>query len=260
MVKRQAYKSNFNKMNIQLPIDGTYERYPKGNLTQGYKENVDLYLKELGMYGHNGGDLVKFYGADILAPHDGTVIFKDFQEKGYGHRIDIISEEENGRCLVSTLGHMIDTNLVSVGQKVKAGDVVAKMGNSGFVVSGGVIYWGGANPDKKGTHVHWTPKWVHKAKPGEQGASVTYLGVPYIVENYNNGVFGAVDPKTLLEGETMTNAYLVKNGSEFAGALPLTAEAALMSFLLNVGVEPPKKPDGSLDFDKLSSVIKVITL
>jgi hypothetical protein len=66
--------------------------------------------------------------------------------------------------------------------------------------------------------------------------------------------------KIIIKNKSMTNAYIVKNGSEYAGALPLTAEAALTSFLLNVGVEPPKKPDGSLDFDKLPSVIKVVTL
>ena len=196
-------------MKIILPIEGSYERYPKGNLIQGYKENVALYQQSLNMQGHNGWDLVKFYGAPIPAPHDGTVVLVDYQGQGYGNRVDILSDEENGKFLVSTLGHLTEEKLVQLGQRVKAGDVVGKMGNSGFVVSGGVPYWGQSNPDKKGTHTHWTPKWLHRVKPGEQGASVSYQNVPYIIENYNNGVFGAIDPLTLLEGESM-DYYKIK--------------------------------------------------
>ena len=43
-----------------------------------------------------------------------------------------------------------------MGDSVKAGDVVAKMGNSGFIVSGGVTYWGGnPPPDGRGSHLHF---------------------------------------------------------------------------------------------------------
>lgn len=194
-------------MNIILPVAGTRDRYPKGNIIQGYKENVAMYMKALKMAGHNGWDIVKFYGADVLAPHDGTVVMVDFQGQGYGNRVDILGPEENGKYLVSTLGHLTEEKLVKVGDKVKMGDVVGKMGNSGFVVSGGVEYWGQANPDKKGTHTHWTPKYLHRTKPGEQGASVTYMSVPYIIENYNNGVFGAIDPASLFGPQQLTKYF-----------------------------------------------------
>lgn len=240
-------------MKIILPIEGSHERYPSGNLIQGYGENKKLYKESLDMPGgHNGWDLVKFYGAPVLAPHNGTICLVDFQGQGYGNRVDIISDEIDGKYLVSTFGHLTEQKLVTVGQRASIGDVIGKMGNSGFVVSGGVSYWGQANPDKKGTHVHWTPKWVHKAAPGEQGASVSYLGTAYIIENYNNGVFGAIDPATLLEGVPMNQARVVKskNSNTVWVCYPMPSEEYLASKASLEGFEVPA-PDKMLNTDSL---------
>lgn len=128
---------------------------------------------------------------------------------------------------------------------------IAQCGNTGMVYSGGVPVPDDqkGKPPYPGLHLHLQMMLFG----GDNPAANTF--------NLDKDVQGRIDPQIILNYKNeMTNAYIVKNGSEYAGALPLTAEAALVSFLLNVGVEPPKKPDGSLDFDKLSTVIKVINL
>jgi murein DD-endopeptidase MepM/ murein hydrolase activator NlpD len=195
-------------MKIIFPITGSPRRYPVGNLIQGFGENPQLY-KQIGMKGHNGWDIIKGYGFPVLAPHDGVIANMDFQGQGYGNVIYLLSPEINGKHLLSILGHMTEDKLVKEGQQVKVGQQIGKMGNSGFVVSAGVTYWGGSNPDKKGTHLHWTPKYLRKVKPGERvNNSVSYLGTSYTTINYNNDYAGAFDPGMLLEGQPMDNEFV----------------------------------------------------
>jgi hypothetical protein len=105
---------------------------------------------------------------------------------------------------------MTEEKLVTVGQHVKAGDVVGRMGNSGFVVSGGVPYWGQANPDKKGTHLHWTVKRMIPVETG-QPSNEAYLNQAYKVINNNNGFQGAFDNAELFKGKTMIELVQVGN-------------------------------------------------
>lgn len=74
---------------------------------------------------HKGLDIAASYGTDIKAVADGTVIFSGVSS-GYGNFIKI----DHGNNVVTCYGHCSKL-LVSVGQKIKAGDVIAKVGSTG---------------------------------------------------------------------------------------------------------------------------------
>ena len=68
-------------------------------------------------------------GTEILAGHDGTVTLAG-NAGGYGLCVAIEGEAYEGHTLTTKYGHCSQI-LVSAGQEVKAGDVIAKVGNTG---------------------------------------------------------------------------------------------------------------------------------
>lgn len=78
---------------------------------------------------HTGVDIGMAQGTEILAGHDGTVTLAG-DAGGYGLCVAIEGEASEGHTLTTKYGHCSQL-LVSVGQEVKAGDVIAKVGNTG---------------------------------------------------------------------------------------------------------------------------------
>ena len=78
---------------------------------------------------HTGVDIGMAQGTDILAGHDGRVTLAG-NAGGYGLCIAIEGEAYEGHTLTTKYGHCSQL-LVSAGQEVKAGDVIAKVGSTG---------------------------------------------------------------------------------------------------------------------------------
>ena len=78
---------------------------------------------------HTGVDIGMPQGTEILAGHDGTVTLAG-NAGGYGLCVAIEGEAYEGHSLTTKYGHCSQI-LVSVGQEVKAGDVIAKVGSTG---------------------------------------------------------------------------------------------------------------------------------
>lgn len=78
---------------------------------------------------HTGVDIGMVHGTEILAGHDGKVTLSG-EAGGYGLCVAIEGETYGGHTLTTKYGHCSEL-LVSVGQEVKAGDVIAKVGNTG---------------------------------------------------------------------------------------------------------------------------------
>ncbi|MCG5033272.1 peptidoglycan DD-metalloendopeptidase family protein [Blautia massiliensis] len=78
---------------------------------------------------HTGVDIGMAQGTEILAGHDGTVTLAG-NAGGYGLCVAIEGEAYKGHTLTTKYGHCSQI-LVSVGQEVKAGDVIAKVGSTG---------------------------------------------------------------------------------------------------------------------------------
>jgi len=178
-------------MKIQHPPIKNYKHRnaPTGSISQWFGENKDLYFSRLNMQGHNGLDLVAPWGTPIYAVEDGIVAEVKNSPDGYGKHLRIISERSGSEW---TYGHASE-NLVEVGQEVKAGDMIQKMGNTGFVVSShdGGGFWKPNSNKYAGTHLHLGRREV---KILTRGGWQYNPNTPRIeVLNYNNGYFGSVN-------------------------------------------------------------------
>lgn len=166
---------------------------PAGDITQYFGENPQLYAR-FNMKGHNGIDVVRPHGEIMFAIEDGEVVEAKDTPEGYGIHLRFISDakDEQGRYREWTYGHNWK-NLVKQGDKVKAGQAIALMGNTGFVVSGPTPFWR-RNP-YAGTHLHLGLRYVRRTKRGW-----AYPGseVRFQVFNHDNGYHGSVDPVPLL--------------------------------------------------------------
>ncbi len=88
-----------------------------------------------GYVGHTGMDIVRYYGAEIVAADSGVVVIAKTNARGYGNHVMI--DHGNG---VQTLYAHLSKRYVSYGQKVSKGDTIGLMGRTGNVT---------------GTHLHF---------------------------------------------------------------------------------------------------------
>jgi murein DD-endopeptidase MepM/ murein hydrolase activator NlpD len=180
----------------KLPFkDCTLEDYPQGNVTQWFGENVKLYKSRLGLAGHNGIDLVNSYGTPILAVSKQKVCEVKNSPEGYGRHVRCIDDKYE-----YTYGHLSRLD-VKIGQKIKAGQQLGLMGNSGFVVSGATPFWE-FNPFA-GTHLHFG---IRKFKPysGSGSYNIQYQSKDKgTILGYTNGYKGSVDPMDELWSQTI---------------------------------------------------------
>lgn len=183
--------------NMKPPIKNfKLDKYPNGDVTQWFDENSELYAR-FGLDGHNGIDIVAPHGTPMYAVEDGTVVNVKLTADGFGKHIQFVSDKEvDGASLVWVYGHCSAIH-VKVGDKVKAGEHIADMGNTGFVVSGATPFWK-INP-YAGTHLHLG---VREVTVGE-GWSYDGSNIKMKVLNYDNGYKGSIDPYPLLANLTV---------------------------------------------------------
>lgn len=172
-----------------------------GDVTQWFGEHPGLY-ESLGLKAHNGIDIVRPYGEPIYAVEDGVIGFAD-TEGGYGKQIRLFSRDLKREW---TYGHCSKL-LVETGELVKEGQLIAFMGNTGFVVSGNTQYWD--TPTKDGTHGHITLRLIEQSKAGW-----AYPGsdIKIDVLNYGNGYKGAVNPLPYLRDPKLLSSRVEDTG------------------------------------------------
>lgn len=178
-------------MNIINPAKNSIlKKYPDGNIYQHFGENVSLYLVAIQTAGHNGIDIAMTEGTPIIATR-GIVCDVKNTPNGYGKHIRILTDpDENGTFYELTYGHLGDI-YCSIGDRVENGDCIGTMSNTGFVISGGVSYWGNA-PSGKGVHLHFG---VRECSTKDTGWENIYSdGKKVYIKNYENGLKGAIDP------------------------------------------------------------------
>ena len=95
----------------------------RGWVTSDFGSRVDPYTSERVM--HAGIDIAGPHGKEIIAPSDGTVVFSGL-EGGYGNVIVI----DHGYGIKTRYGHLASLK-VKAGERVKRGDLIAAMGNTG---------------------------------------------------------------------------------------------------------------------------------
>jgi murein DD-endopeptidase MepM/ murein hydrolase activator NlpD len=95
----------------------------RGWVTSDYSVRLDPYTGERVM--HEGIDVATAMGTPVRAPADGTVVFAG-QEGGYGYVLVL----DHGYGLKTRYGHLQRID-VKLGEKVKRGQFVAAVGNTG---------------------------------------------------------------------------------------------------------------------------------
>ena len=191
--------------------------YPIGDLTQEFGVNPRLY-KPLDMDGHNGLDLVRPHGEHMFAVEDGTVVDVKDTPDGYGKHLRIISTDGRREW---TYGHCADI-WVKQNQKVKGGDFVARMGNTGFVVSGNTPFWG-HNP-YAGTHLHLG---LRRTRLDGNGWSYPGSTLKFMVLNYENGFKGSVDPLPYLRDQSLLSTRVENYAREHKHSSIMAMSVAL---------------------------------
>ena len=84
---------------------------------------------------HPGIDIANDMGTPIVATADGVVVVAGWNSGGYGNMVDI----DHGNGLMTRYGHASQV-LVSAGQYVKRGQIIALMGSTGFSTGPHVHY------------------------------------------------------------------------------------------------------------------------
>ena len=113
---------------------------PEGRLTQAYGRTTFAIKNYKSQY-HNGIDIGRFLGAEIVAAEDGVVINSGNQDnycRGGAYGKFAVIKHDNG--LTTLYGHM-SRYLVTVGERVKRGEVIGYMGRTGWAT---------------GAHLHFT--------------------------------------------------------------------------------------------------------
>ncbi|MBR1579894.1 MAG: peptidoglycan DD-metalloendopeptidase family protein [Selenomonadaceae bacterium] len=84
---------------------------------------------------HPGMDIANDMGTPIVATADGIVVVAGWNSGGYGNMVDI----DHGNGIMTRYGHASQV-LVSAGQYVKRGQIIALMGSTGFSTGPHVHY------------------------------------------------------------------------------------------------------------------------
>lgn len=176
---------------MKPPIDNfSLLSYSAGPVTQYFGENPALY-RTINLAYHNGIDFVAPHGSQLYAVEDGTVVNVNNDPEGFGKHVRFISHGR-GTLREWTYGHCHEI-FVKVGDQVKAGQKIATMGNTGFVVSGATPFWK-HNPFA-GTHLHLGLRLV---KLDPKGWAYPGSLIKISVLDSGNGVRGAIDPAPTL--------------------------------------------------------------
>lgn len=129
---KQALEIQQQEFSTLLPygasfgINGTSVTVPSMWPTRGVVSSP-FGLRWNGTDFHPGIDIANDFGTPIVATADGTVTDAGWNSGGYGNKVDI----DHGNGIMTRYGHA-QAVVVSVGQHVRRGQVIAYMGSTGF--------------------------------------------------------------------------------------------------------------------------------
>jgi len=182
---------------LKQPVLGKLVYLDKGGISSQYfAENYQWYHDNAGTNGHDGLDIATFKGDSIFAAHDGKVVNARWTQHG-GYAITIVSPKQDDGTYIATLYAHNNELLVKEGDQVKAGDLIATMGNTGDWCFG--------------VHSHFAVFLFSDPVPDTQQLSYP-TGDSYTRLNFNNGWKGALNPLFCLENSPMQ--YVIINGKE----------------------------------------------
>lgn len=211
---------------ITNPIKGyKNKKYPQGHVSQWVGENIELYHAAIPLLtkGHNGIDIVAPWGTPMYAVEDGIICDVKTDPGGYGMHVRFLTGDSKDNKTIFhewTYGHC-SAIFVKIGDTVKAGQKIANMGNTGFVVSStnGGGFWVDGSNKYAGTHLHLGMRDITYPKSG--GWRYNTLTPKIQIENYFNGRAGSIDFKDLFfEDSMLGDMQILKQELEQYGVEP----------------------------------------
>lgn len=126
---------------VELSASSSAFSWPTtGRITQGYGcSSFKLYAKRNGCHWHDGIDVASGSGTPVRAVAVGVVAYSGwnpYDKEGRAYVVHVIHPDG----FSSIYGHLLPTNHVRAGELVHTGQVIGKMGNTGF---------------STGTHLHF---------------------------------------------------------------------------------------------------------
>jgi hypothetical protein len=221
-----------------LPLTGGVDQPADASLSPGAKVKP-MKVKDFqitsgyGMRGeamHEGIDLAGAIGSPIYAAADGTVTAAG-TASGFGHWI-VLTHNINGHVWSTVYGHMFaDGVLVKAGQKVTAGQHIAKLGNDGQSTGPHLHFevWDGGHRDFTGGHSVDPAGWVSTSpEPGAapagrapaQPGSPRVLTAPRVLPAAD--VVTAADWDAVAKHESGGN-WKINTGNGYYGGLQFAA-------------------------------------
>ena len=169
------------------PVRGILKDLPNGIIAQRFGVDPANY-STWGLKGHNGLDLATFFKDTIMAAHNGTIISVELDPyHTLGKNVWLVSNKQpDGRYTCTVYAHMENVN-VKIGDKIKTGDKIGEMGNTGNVRS--LRGEGGFT----GIHLHFGVYEYINPQPNTYQKSYP-SGNSYSVLSFNNGFKGALNP------------------------------------------------------------------
>ena len=187
-------------------------------LQQGFGGNATDTYKKGGLLGHTGEDESCGYGSSVHFYHDEGYVYKVLTKEnpandGSGFTGVFIIIDNGIEVFEALYGHCNPT--VTVGQKVKKGDVLGTEANNGEVYSNGVritLEMQKAG-DTRGSHRHYQERILKKLPQFKAG--LKYISAPtgeayfkdgfwYAIPYYENGYNGCRNPLLPLFNRTLT--------------------------------------------------------
>lgn len=81
---------------------------------------------------HDGVDYGAIAGTPVISTLPGKVIATGFDKGGYGNYATVQTIDKTGKKIEQLFGHLIDKALVGVGEMVKQGDIIGRVGSTGL--------------------------------------------------------------------------------------------------------------------------------
>lgn len=119
VIKNLSTKKKYAGGSMVWPCPSSY------NITSSFGNRKHPILRKYKL--HTGVDIGAEKGASIVAANRGTVIMAQYDKNGYGNMVVI----DHGGGITTLYAHASKI-LVKVGQEVKAGEVIAKVGSTGL--------------------------------------------------------------------------------------------------------------------------------
>lgn len=151
---------------------------------EGFKV-TSTFDEDRGTYKHKGIDVAVPIGTPVKAPFDGIVYYVAYDKPKAGTYVEIVSADGSVGLRLLHLSEV----MVSEGDKVSKGQVVAKSGNTfGKAKRKDGSDW------SSGAHLHFETLWINK--PLKVGKPIYGRGVPF-----NPLAFGSSKTENIMEGD-----------------------------------------------------------